>query len=451
MQVHFVTPTRISLIDITSMGDSSKRGITTAIGQFDSGLKYAIALLLRHGVNMRISVHGGTEERDSYEEPFTDYISFGTYAHVDDVKDRTKELITVHVERSFHGGEPMSQYDMREPSLPVFTEHKTGFALALGYNWELWMALREIWSNILDEGGHVTTDYKDIAEGTIITLDFDIDSEFGDVWFRKHLYINDSEPVYELSESVSVLPNPEGYLRIYKQNILVYQNEERPSRFAYNIKFGSIDERRILVNPHDIECCIGSAILNTKCLDYLRAIITPDIEFKENEYLTGYTSYGNASDVIHNIATEVYKEHGSVTSYNWLITSVKRRKDCKIGGKIIQSIQDHLFTHSKSVTVETPPVEFAEPPIVVEDIKYIDPFAAEIQKIYNFDLDVQVKKASLKGSKVIADKYQKCIIIDDSFDILEDMPEFIVQYVDLTQDGSLIKNLSAYICNLIKK
>ena len=44
----------MSFLDVTSMGDSSKRGDTTTIGQFDSGLKYAIALLLRNNVDIRI-------------------------------------------------------------------------------------------------------------------------------------------------------------------------------------------------------------------------------------------------------------------------------------------------------------------------------------------------------------------------------------------------------------
>jgi hypothetical protein len=103
------------------------------------------------------------------------------------------------------------------------------------------------------------------------------------------------------------------------------------------------------------------------------------------------------------------------------------------------------------VTVESVPEPFAEPAIIVEDVEYVCPFSAEIKKYYNFDLDVEVKKAKLLGSKAIADKFDNCIIIDENFNVSEDFYLFLVQYLDLTKKGNIIDNLSHYICGLIKK
>lgn len=58
-----------------------------------------------------------------------------------------------------------------------------------------------------------------------------------------------------------------------------------------------------------------------------------------------------------------------------------------------------------------------------------------------------IKTATLQGSKVMADKYSNCIIIDESFTVEHDFPEFLVKYLDLTVKGNVLKNLSEYTFN----
>ena len=53
--ITFQNESILSLIDLTTMGDSSKRGDSSKIGKFDSGLKYAMSILYRHGVNININ------------------------------------------------------------------------------------------------------------------------------------------------------------------------------------------------------------------------------------------------------------------------------------------------------------------------------------------------------------------------------------------------------------
>ena len=77
---------------------------------------------------------------------------------------------------------------------------------------------------------------------------------------------------------------------------------------------------------------------------------------------------------------------------------------------------------------------------------------SKIKKLYKIDLSIKIKKASLSGGrKVIADKYEKCIIVDEDFDVSDtkDMSAFIVEYIDLTMEGNVIENLGKYILNLI--
>lgn len=448
MKVHFVTPTRISLINLTTIGDSEKREDITKIGQFSSGQAYATALLLRDNVGMEVNIYGGYYTEG---EKYTEYINYSTINRVCESTGKSKEVIVLDYEKQFHGN-----CDSAQTFSEGCTESETietAFALQLGYNWEIWMAYRELMSNVLDEGGYVLEQevYPEPEVGTVITLTFDESNTFYQVWQNRHLYMNFEEPLFVVSDKAEALVNPEGYLRVYKQNILVYENKERPSRFAWNIKFGQIDERRILSNIYSIEQDITHEILKSSNEDFLREIITVDFESQKNEFLSSnYNSWASVSDLIHSIATEIYEEHGNVQSYSWLIDKIKKRKDCKIGGKKITTVEDSLWNYSTDVSIESVPQPYAEPSIIVDEEELISSFAYEIKKYYNFELDIEVKIAKLKGSKVVADKFEKCLIIDESFDISKDFHTFVVEYLDLTQQGNVIENLAKYICNLLK-
>lgn len=439
MTVNFITPTRLSILDITSMGDSSKRGDPTKVGEFDSGFKYAIALLLRSGVKIDVGVYGGKEDRGYWEEDYTETFDFKSYESVCDSTGKKKELIGIDYTKTYEGGDCLSAHDMREPCVEEKSFIKTGFAKALGFNWELWMALREIWSNMLDEGGHVASGPEHLKHyGTIISLVFDTDNPFYEVWQNRHLYINEREPDYKISDRVEAFLNPEGYTRIYKQNILVYENKERPSKFTYNIKYGDIDERRILSNVYSVEENIINAIMTTDNKPFLESIITKDFKVQDKEFLTGRTSYYKASDLANEIANEVYGLHGNVKSYSWLINGIQKRNDCRIKGRKIESVEDSIWTYSNSVSIESE----VEEKVTLKD---------KIESNFNFKVDCILKTATLKGSAVIADKHNKCLILDENFNIENDMSEFFVQYIDLTREGNVVKELGNFIMEILKK
>ena len=449
--IHFKTPTLLSHLDLFSMGGSDKANNESFIGKYNSGLCYSMALALRNDVDMSVKVY--------YQEPFNDIedrncetlYTISTYNQACEQTDKEKELIqiTKSVSKQSFFSIHCDDYgggDFDPEIIP------TGYSVKLGIDWSLYMLLREIYSNMIDEGGcYYEDDYPEVKYGTVFTLKFEEGSEFDEIWQNRHLYINEKAPLYTINHNVDVLENEEGYLRIYKQNILVYEDEKIPSKFAYSIKSGTIDERRILSNVYSVESDITYAIKSTTNEEFLRQIITKDFEAK-GQFLDGMSVYGVASDLAHKIACEVYNEFGEVNSYSWLINSIKERSDCGIGGKKIKSIGDAIYSYSNTVTVETTPETFSTPEVIeTEEEVFEDSFVVEIRKHYNFNLDVEVKKAKLKGSKVISDSYNNCLIIDESFDILIDFPEFIVQYIDLTRKGNVVKEMSNFICELLKK
>lgn len=109
--LHFVTPTALAIEAATTMGVSVKED--GAIGKFGTGLKYAIAGILRLGGSVSINIDG-------------DRFEFAAK----DAEIRGKAFRIVHCN-----------------DLPC------GFTTDLGKHWEPWQLFRELASNALDEGG----------------------------------------------------------------------------------------------------------------------------------------------------------------------------------------------------------------------------------------------------------------------------------------------------------
>src|SRR5207302_1267275 len=95
------------------LGASNKRGDSAKIGYFGTGLKYAIAVMLRQGIEFK--VFSGTKEIKIGQRN-TKFL------------DSTVAVMTVNGE-------------------------KTSITLDAGIDWQPWFAIREIYSNSIDEGG----------------------------------------------------------------------------------------------------------------------------------------------------------------------------------------------------------------------------------------------------------------------------------------------------------
>lgn len=113
----FENPGEIDVRSISTFGVSVKQH-ENPIGFFGTGLKYAIAVLLRTG--HAVTIHSGES-----------VLEFGTSTEA--VRGQQFEFVTMSID----GGEAAA----------------IGFTTELGKQWELWMAYREIACNCKDEGG----------------------------------------------------------------------------------------------------------------------------------------------------------------------------------------------------------------------------------------------------------------------------------------------------------
>lgn len=111
-QLVFKNPGQIDPISVMTFGISAKQD-NNAIGMFGTGLKYAIAVLIRNGY--KIAIHSGDQ-----------IYNFDTMNH--NIRDKNFDIVTMN-------NQPMS------------------FTTELGKFWEVWMAIRELASNAMDEKG----------------------------------------------------------------------------------------------------------------------------------------------------------------------------------------------------------------------------------------------------------------------------------------------------------
>lgn len=187
--VYFANTGALDLDFIRLLGVSVKN-TKSPIGYFGTGLKYAIAVLLREQQNIELIVNGETYR-------FT---------------TRTKTL----------RGQEIQVIYMNDEQLP--------FSLDFGKNWKLWQVFRELYSNTIDEGG-VMSHNELYAYDTIIKVTGD---KFYQTYLDRASIVLESTPLFSGSE-IDIHPKTQ------KDDYLFYRGIRTnpvgaPTRFNFNMK-----------------------------------------------------------------------------------------------------------------------------------------------------------------------------------------------------------------------
>jgi len=190
----------------STFGVSAKND-SGAIGKFGTGLKYAIAVLLREGRHLSIETGGVLYEFTTHDEEF-----------------RGKKF-----KQCYCNGQPLP-----------FTTH-------LGSEWELWMAYREIASNCMDEGGIIGLNGE-----TTITADFTgVD--------HHDVFLDTSQQAAFSSATIDIYRGESDV--IYYRGVRVY-SPARKCCTTINIKSATITEDRTLAYEHQVREAIAEAMLS---------------------------------------------------------------------------------------------------------------------------------------------------------------------------------------------
>lgn len=225
--VSLTNPGLIPMEAVTTMGVSAKEG-DNPIGMFGTGLKYAIASLLR--TSQKITIWRGLERYD-----------FAT-------------------EQGEVRGKEFSFIRMSGPE----GEQRLGFTTHLGAHWETWQVFRELYSNCLDEAGDIAFTRVEPRDGH--TTIWVTGETFADAARSRHLYFLSSKPIYSGS-SVEIHEGPGA--GIYFRGVLVAGTEKRGA-YTYNVTTSlGLTEDRTLKDGWLARYYIGQLIAD--CTD--RAIL----------------------------------------------------------------------------------------------------------------------------------------------------------------------------------
>lgn len=228
--VVFVNDGLIDPLAIATFGVNAK--VTdNPIGFFGTGLKYAIAVLLRH--RHEITVWRGTERLD-----------FTVAEH--ESRGKTFGIVTMN-------GQPL------------------GFTTDLGKQWEMWQALRELWCNCADENGEAYDGrvYSPEEGKTGIVVR---GAEFAKAFKGRSEYILSTQPIHVLH---GVEIHPGRSRTIFYRGIAVGRlAENKAPLWTYNItRHITLTEDRTVRYPHTVDEAIAEAYQKTDKAELIEAAV----------------------------------------------------------------------------------------------------------------------------------------------------------------------------------
>lgn len=190
------------------MGATTKREDDTKLGLFGSGNKYAIACLLRN--NIPFYVFSGKNK-----------INFST------------------IKKSFGGKE----FDVLKVN-----NRETSITTEMGYQWSLWMSLRELYSNSIDETmtffGECDSMEDNIKAGET-SIFIEMAPEIKDIWININDYFAINKEVLFECEYGKIYKKHSAKTCIYRRGIRVFETNKQ-SLFDYDLFHIDIDENRMI-------------------------------------------------------------------------------------------------------------------------------------------------------------------------------------------------------------
>lgn len=275
---------------VALMGGTTKTKDEFKIGKFGTGLKYTLAFLFRNNLAFKIFV-GDTEVSVTLDEEM--------------IRDEKFEIICIN-------------------------GHRTSITTKMGEDWKAWMIVRELFCNALDEGGA----YKAIATTTVgeygkTTFYIQIDAQIQEVlkdWSK--YFLLGQEPMFS-NEYYAIYPGGESR-RLYKNGVLIDEEENMKCLFSYDIKNAPLNELREYKGSYSYD--ISHAL------------------FSANESVARY--------FLENV-TEEYMEGGDL-SYDWYSSKWSKAFETVIGNaklihpKALKTIQDRGVNIDESTLIVVP-------------------------------------------------------------------------------------------------
>lgn len=243
----FETKGKLDLRAITVFGLNSKPETTSPIGYFGTGLKYAIAILMRKRIQFEIWIDGKKWTVETVGTQFRD-----------------KQFESLYLMRH--------TLVRKTINLPFTTE--------LGKNWELWQAFRELYSNTLDEKGRIALEESNDWDPDFLKAHLKGYTHiivYGDAFVeeyhnRERTFIPEGLRLQEGTDRIQAFAAPSKH--VYYRGIRVMDLQE-PSENTYNILAKmELTEDRTIKDEWSVKYEIENFLKRTQDTEIVRRAIT---------------------------------------------------------------------------------------------------------------------------------------------------------------------------------
>ena len=356
---------------VALMGGTTKAKDKFKIGQFGTGLKYTLAFLFRNNIDFKIMV--GEEEVEVSLERET-------------IKNEVFEIICINGNR-------------------------TSITTKMGEDWAAWMIVRELWCNALDEGGALKEITEEVfgVEGKTtfyIQMDMQITNVLKE-WDK--YFIHGNEPIWQ-NNKYRIYPGG-NKLRIYKQGVLIHEDDSFPAVFAYDVLDADINELREFKGMPRFEIAYALAGADARTIRiFLDTLTDEHTESKMDwdwyqSFGSGWTEAIGSAKVIKEETLKTIKARGGKPDEAGLIIIPKSLYGmlCKqfegIGAtRVASTIGD--FYEDFDEKVEN---KIKQGLTILESCDYV--FHPELKFVYGFFEDkTTMAKVDIRGRKVYISK-----------------------------------------------
>jgi len=275
MAIHFSNKGNIELDVIRTMGVSVK-DTDNPIGYFGTGLKYAIATLLRTGHIISLRTNGET-------------IQFRT---------KTKEI---------RG---------KEFQMIYMDDEQLGFTTDLGRDWQVWQAYRELYANCQDEGG--------IISGNLINNDtvFSVEGpDIANVHSERSKIFLHGDP-WLVADGIEIHHGKSDFL--YYRGVRVHKLP-KASRFTYNFTIDmQLTEDRTLASMYDANYKLSTRLPRVPNPEFCVKVVDPG-----HDYYEGILDFSDSFDQSEAFldALEKFREHAQMKDSSRNLLKTKRGVD----------------------------------------------------------------------------------------------------------------------------